>query len=155
MRAVMNSMPLVASTVCEALRFFPPVPFQYARAKKDFIVESHDARFQIKAGEFLGGCNYMVSRDPRVFTDPDKFVAERFMGPEGEALLRHLVWSNGRQTDETGVGNKQCAAKDIVPLTGRLLLAEMMMRYDEFGVKSGPGLDMRMAFTSLQRAQLD
>ncbi|KAG0594536.1 hypothetical protein M758_UG086500 [Ceratodon purpureus] len=152
MKAVMSDMPLVASTVYEALRFLPPVPFQYARAKKDFIVESHDARFQIKAGEFLGGCNYMVSRDPKVFKeDPEKFVAERFMGPEREKLLHHLVWSNGRQTDETTVWTKQCAGKDIVPLTGRLLLAEMFMRYDSFTVKSNEGLDKNMAFTSLQR----
>lgn len=154
MKAVMNDMPLVASTVFEALRFLPPVPFQYARAKKDFIVESHDARFQIKKGEFLGGCNFMVSRDPKVFKeDPEKFVATRFMGPEGEKLLHHLVWSNGRQTDETTVMTKQCAGKEIVPLTGRLLLAEMFMRYDSFAVKSNEGLDKNMAFTSLQRAQ--
>lgn len=153
MRAVMSEMPLVASTVYEALRFLPPVPFQYARAKRDFVVESHEARFQIRKGEFLGGCNYMVSRDPRVFKqDPERFVARRFMGAEGEKLLRHLVWSNGRQTDETTVRTKQCAAKDIVPLTGRLLLAEMLVRYDSFAVHSAEGLDKNMAFTALQRA---
>ena len=147
MKAVMNDMPLVASTVYEALRIDPPVPFQYARAKKDFIVESHDARFEIKKGEFLGGVNYFVSRDPKVFTqDPDKFVATRFMGAEGEKLLHHLVWSNGRQTDESTVHTKQCAGKEIVPLTGRLLLAELFSRYDSFTV------DSTMAFTSLQRA---
>lgn len=149
MKAVMNDMPLVASTVFESLRFAPPVPFQYARAKKDFVVESHDARFQIKKGELLGGVNYFVSRDPKVFkSDPNKFVATRFMGPEGEKLLHHLVWSNGRQTDESSVNSKQCAAKDIVPLTGRLLLAEFFMRYDSFTIE---GDGTKMAFTSLQR----
>nr|QCP71058.1 allene oxide synthase [Pohlia nutans] len=149
MKAVMNSMPLVASTVYEALRFEPPVRFQYARAKKDFVVESHDARFEIKKGELMGGVNYFVSRDPKVFKeDPTKFVAKRFMGAEGEKLLKHLVWSNGRQTDESSVHSKQCAAKDIVPLTGRLLLAEIFTRYDSFTVE---GLGSKMAFTSLQR----
>lgn len=147
MKAVMNDMPLVASTVFEALRFDPPVPFQYARAKKDFIIESHDARYQIKTGDFLGGVNYMVSRDPKVFTDrPNEFNARRFMGPEGDKLLAHLVWSNGRQTDETTVYTKQCAGKEIVPLTGRLLLAELFMRFDSFNIE---GLEMEATFTSL------
>lgn len=54
------------------------MPFQYARAKKDFTVSSHENRFEIKKGEFLGGVNYMVSRDPKVFGDnADKFVADR------------------------------------------------------------------------------
>jgi len=66
MKAVMNDMPLVASTVFESLRIDPPVRLQYARAKKDFVVESHDSRFEIKKGEFLGGVNYYVSRDPKV-----------------------------------------------------------------------------------------
>nr|QCP71057.1 allene oxide synthase [Pohlia nutans] len=149
MKAVMHDMPLLTSTVYEALRFNPPVPYQYARAKKDFTISSHDAKFEIKKGEFLGGVNFMVSRDPKVFTsDPDKFVPTRFMGPEGEKLLEHLVWSNGRQTDESSVHNKQCAAKDIVPLTGRLLLAEIFMRYDSFKTE---GADGKLAFTSLQR----
>lgn len=148
MKAVMSDMPLVASTVFEALRFDPPVPFQYARAKKDSMVESHDARYAIKKGEFLGGANYWVSRDPEVFQDPTKFVATRFMGPEGEKLLHHLVWSNGRQTDESTVMTKQCAGKEIVPLTSRLLLVELLMRFDSFAVE---GLETTMAFTSLQR----
>jgi hydroperoxide dehydratase len=148
MRAVMSEMPLVTSTVYEALRFDPPVSFQYARAKKDFIVESHDARYQIKKGEFMGGVNYMASRDPKVFTkDPEKFVGDRFMGPAGEKLLYNLVWSNGRQTDEDSVATKQCAGKDIVPLTGRLLLAEIFNRYDGFTVE---GAGKASAFTSLQ-----
>jgi len=149
MRSVMNDMPLLTSTVYEALRFNPPVPFQYARAKKDFTVSSHENRFEIKKGEFLGGVNYMVSRDPKVFGDnADKFVADRFKGPEGEKMLDHLVWSNGRQTDESSVNSKQCAAKDIVPITGRLMLAELLMRYDEFKVE---GVEKTMAFTSLER----
>lgn len=149
MSAVMNNMPLVASTVFEALRIDPPVPYQYARAKKDFVVSSHDARFKIKKGEFLGGVNWAVSRDPKVFkSDPATFMPRRFMGPEGEKLLDHLVWSNGRQTGESSVNNKQCAGKDIVPLTGRLLLAELFMRYDSFETE---GVESKMAFTSLQR----
>lgn len=153
MKAVMSDMPLVASTVFEALRIDPPVSFNYGRAKKDFVVESHDARFEIKKGEFLGGVNHIVSRDPKVFkSDPTKFNAKRFMGPEGEKLLQYLVWSNKRQTDECTANTKQCAGKDIVPLTGRLLLAEIFMRYDNFKTD---GIGSKMAFTSLQlRADL-
>ncbi|KAH9326876.1 hypothetical protein KI387_007054 [Taxus chinensis] len=46
-RAV-ESMALLRSTVYVVLRIDPPVPFQYARAKEDLVVESHDGRYAVK-----------------------------------------------------------------------------------------------------------
>ncbi|WOL02255.1 hypothetical protein Cni_G10974 [Canna indica] len=126
-----REMELVRSTVYEALRLNPPVPLQYARARTDFMLQSHDAAFEVRKGELLCGYQPLVMRDPVVFDDPETFVPERFMGG-GKELLRYLFWSNGPQTGTPSVENKQCAAKDYVVETACLLVAQIFNRYDEF-----------------------
>ncbi|KAL3694050.1 hypothetical protein R1sor_007701 [Riccia sorocarpa] len=51
----LSSMPLVQSVVYEILRLDPPVPYQFGIARKDLILESHDAAFRVKKGEMLAG----------------------------------------------------------------------------------------------------
>ncbi|KAE8735133.1 mediator of RNA polymerase II transcription subunit 18-like [Hibiscus syriacus] len=46
--ATMEQMPLMKSGVYEALRIEPPVPYQYGKAKKDLLIESHDAVYEIQ-----------------------------------------------------------------------------------------------------------
>ncbi|KAL3572932.1 hypothetical protein D5086_026836 [Populus alba] len=123
-------MPLVQSVVYETLRLSPPVPLQFARARKDFQLSSHDSVFDIKKGELLCGYQPLVMRDPEVFDDPESFRADRFMGEEGGELLKYLYWSNGPQTGSPSASNKQCAAKDYVTLTGSMMVAYLLKRYD-------------------------
>ncbi|RZC55195.1 hypothetical protein C5167_014065 [Papaver somniferum] len=133
---VMEKMPLMKSVVYEALRLEPPVPAQYGRARRDFVVESHDSAFEVKEGELLFGYQPFATRDSRIFDKGDEFVPERFMGEEGEKLLKHVLWSNGRESDDPALANKQCAGKDFVVLASRLLLVELFLRYDTFESES-------------------
>ncbi|CAK9857033.1 unnamed protein product [Sphagnum jensenii] len=134
----LEKMALVNSVTYECFRLNPPVPYQYGRAKKDFIIESHDASYKIKNGEMLFGYQPFATRDPKVFVDPDTFVPKRFLGPEGEKLISSVFWSNGRETDEPSVGNKQCPAKDLVVTISRLFVAEMFNRYERFELAPSP-----------------
>ncbi|KAI3994764.1 hypothetical protein MKX01_037315, partial [Papaver californicum] len=119
---------LVNSFVYESLRFSPPVPFQYARARKDCVLSSYDSVSQIKKGELLY---------PKVFDNPEMFVADRFTKEKGQELLNYLSWSNGPQTGTPATSNKQCSAKDIVVLNASLLVADVLTRYNSFTVSSG------------------
>ncbi|OVA18605.1 Cytochrome P450 [Macleaya cordata] len=151
--AVMEKMPLMKSVVYEALRMEPPVPAQYGRAKRDFVIESHDSAFEIKEGELLFGFQPFATRDPKIFERGEEFVADRFIGEEGEKLLKHVLWSNGRETENPTVENKQCAGKDFVVLASRLLVVELFLRYDTFeseAVKSALGVSVTLK--SLKRA---
>ncbi|ESQ44820.1 hypothetical protein EUTSA_v10003180mg [Eutrema salsugineum] len=148
-----EKMELTKSVVFECLRFEPPVPAQYARAKKDFVIESHDAAFKVKAGEMLYGYQPFATKDPKIFDRAEEFVPERFVGEEGERLLRHVVWSNGPETENPTVGNKQCAGKDFVVLVARLFLIEIFRRYDSFDIDVGSSpLGSSVKFTSLRKA---
>lgn len=138
-------MPLVQSVVYETLRLNPPVPLQYARARKDFELSSHESVYNIKKGELLCGYQSLVMRDPKIFDEPESFKPERFMG-QGRDLLSHLYWSNGPQTESPSASNKQCAAKDYVPLTACLILAHMFRRYDSITGSSS-------SITAVQKAK--
>lgn len=144
---VREGMPLVRSTVYEMLRMQPPVPLQFGRARRDFVLRSHGgAAYQVTAGEVLCGYQPLAMRDPEVFERPEEFVPERFLGDEGARLLQHLFWSNGPETAQPGPGNKQCAAKEVVVDTACMLLAELFRRYDDFEVEG-------TSFTKLVKRQ--
>ncbi|KAL2635290.1 hypothetical protein R1flu_006769 [Riccia fluitans] len=132
--AALSSMPLVQSAVYEVMRIQPPVPFQYGRAKKDLIIESHDAAFRVKKGEMLAGYMPLAHKDPKVFTDPEGFNPKRFMEEEGEKLVQHLLWSNGSQTETPTVHNKQCPGKNFITIIAQLLVAEIYSKYETISV---------------------
>ncbi|KAL6140158.1 hypothetical protein ACLB2K_058459 [Fragaria x ananassa] len=123
-----KDLPLVQSVVYETLRLNPPVPLQFARARKDFQLSSHDSAFDIKKGELLCGFQTQVMRDENIFDDPETFKPDRFL--ENKELLNYLYWSNGPQTGSPSTSNKQCAGKDIVTLTACLFVAHVFQRYD-------------------------
>lgn len=134
--SAVQDMPNVASFVYETLRFQPPVPLQFGRARKDFELQTHDTRFAVKKGELLCGYQTIVMRDPKIFDDPETFVPDRFTGEKGAELLNYLFWSNGPQTGKSDASNKQCAARDYVPLTACLFLAHLFLRYDSISIDS-------------------
>ncbi|XP_059454431.1 allene oxide synthase 1, chloroplastic-like [Corylus avellana] len=148
--AAMEQMPLMKSVVYESLRIEPPVPLQYGRAKRDLIIESHDAAFKVKEGEMIFGYQPFATKDPKIFDKAEEFVPDRFVG-EGERLLKHVLWSNGPETETPTVGNKQCAGKDFVVLVSRLLVVELFLRYDSFEVEIGTS-GASVTLTSLKRA---
>ncbi|EEF33051.1 cytochrome P450, putative [Ricinus communis] len=126
-----KEMPLVQSVVYETLRLNPPVPLQFARARKDFQLSSHDSVFEIKKGEILCGYQPLVMRDSEIFDDPETFKPDRFMG-SGQELLNYLYWSNGPQSGTPTASNKQCPAKDYATLSACLIVAHLFRRYDSF-----------------------
>ncbi|XVE94105.1 hypothetical protein REPUB_Repub01dG0252500 [Reevesia pubescens] len=150
--SALNKMVLTKSVVYEFLRIDPPVPFQYGKAKTDLVIQSHDAAFEIEKGEMLFGYQSFATKDPRVFDNAEEFVADRFVG-EGEKLLKYVYWSNGRETEDPTVENKQCPGKDLVVLLCRVLLAELFLRYDTFEVETGTlAFATTVTFKSLTKA---
>ncbi|KAL8553288.1 hypothetical protein ACS0TY_001818 [Phlomoides rotata] len=147
-------MSLTKSVVWEALRIEPPVPFQYAKAREDIRISSHDASYVIKKGEMICGYQPFATRDAEIFEKPEEFVPDRFLG-EGEKLITYVLWSNGRETDDPTADNKQCPAKDMVVLLSRMMVVEFFRRYDTFSVESGTLLlGSSVTFKSMTKATL-
>lgn len=151
--AAMEQMPLMKSVVYEAFRIEPPVPLQFGKAKRDLVIESHDAAFKVKEGQMIFGYQPFATKDPKIFDRSEEFVPDRFVGEEGEKLLKHVVWSNGPETENPTADNKQCAGKDFVVLMSRLLVVELFLRYDSFEIEVGASaLGAAVTVTSLKRA---
>ncbi|PON70459.1 Cytochrome P [Parasponia andersonii] len=129
--AAIEKMVLTKSVVYEVLRIEPPVPFQYGHAKTDLVIQNHDASFKVKKGEMIFGYQPFATKDAKVFEDPEKFVPYRFMG-KAEENLKYVFWSNGRETEDPTVDNKQCAGRDLVVLMARVLLVDFFLKYDTF-----------------------
>ncbi|XP_054787921.1 allene oxide synthase 3-like [Prosopis cineraria] len=149
--AALEKMTLTKSVVYEVLRIEPAVPYQYAKAREDLVIQSHDAAFEIKKGEMIFGYQPLATKDPLVFVNPEVFVGHRFVG-EGEKLLKYVYWSNARETEEPSKDDKQCPAKNLVVLLCRVMLVEFFLRYDTFTVeigKSSSNLGASVTFTSL------
>ncbi|KAL3814177.1 hypothetical protein ACJIZ3_015445 [Penstemon smallii] len=134
--AALEKMSLAKSVVWEALRIEPPVQFQYAKAKEDITITSHDSSYVIKKGETICGYQPFATKDPKIFTNPEGFVPDRFVG-EGEKLIKYVYWSNGRESNDPTANDKQCPAKDMVVLLSRMMLVEFFLRYDTFSVEVG------------------
>nr|AVA18031.1 allene oxide synthase [Euphorbia lathyris] len=150
--AALEQMPLMKSAVYEAFRIEPPVPTQYGRAKRDLVIESHDAQFEVKEGEMIFGYQPFATKDPKIFERADEYVADRFVG-EGEKLLKNVFWSNGPETENPTVGNKQCAGKDFVMFISRLFVVELFRRYDSIDIEvASSALGSSITITSLKRA---
>lgn len=132
--AALEKMSLLKSVVYEALRIEPPVPFQYGKAKEDIVIQSHDSSFKIKKGETIFGYQPFATKDPKIFENSEEFVGDRFVGEEGEKLLKYVYWSNDRETVQPTAENKQCPGKNLVVLMGRIILVEFFLRYDTFTV---------------------
>ncbi|XP_021284446.1 allene oxide synthase 1, chloroplastic, partial [Herrania umbratica] len=151
--AAMEQMPLMKSVVYEGLRIEPPVPLQFGKAKKDLLIQSHDAVFEVKEGEMLFGFQPFATKDPKIFERSEEFVPDRFVGDDGERLLKHVLWSNGPETEDPTLANKQCAGKDFVVLVSRLLVVNLFRRYDSFEIVVGKSpLGAAVTVTSLKRA---
>ncbi|OIV96345.1 hypothetical protein TanjilG_09772 [Lupinus angustifolius] len=150
--AVLENMPLMKSVVYEAFRIEPPVPLQYGKAKRDLLISNHENTFKVKEGEMLFGFQPFATKDPKIFDRPEEFIGDRFMG-DGEKLLKHVLWSNGPENESPTVANKQCAGKDFVTLISRLLVVELFLRYDTFGIQVGKtAIGSAITITSLKRA---
>ncbi|XP_039056121.1 LOW QUALITY PROTEIN: allene oxide synthase-like [Hibiscus syriacus] len=151
--AALEQMPLNKSVVYETLRIDPPVPTQYGKAKKDLLIESHDAVFEVKKGEMLFGFQPIATKDRKVFERAEEFVPDRFVGADGEKLLKYVVWSNGPETETPSVANKQCAGKEFVVLIARLLVVQLFKRYDTFEIDVGTSpLGAAITIKSFKRA---
>ncbi|KAM3343459.1 allene oxide synthase 3 [Capsicum galapagoense] len=150
--AAIEKMTLVKSVVYETLRMDPPVAFQCAKARKNIIVSNHDSSFLIKKDELIFGYQPLATKDPKVFKNPEEFNPDRFIG-DGEKLLEYVYWSNGEETIDPTVNDKQCPGKDLIVLLGRLMVVEFFLRYDTFELAFGKFLlGSKVTFKSVTKA---
>lgn len=86
---------LLESFVQEVRRFYPFIPFMAGRAREPFGWRGHD----FAVGDWVIFDIYGTNRDPRAWTDPDTFKADRFVGWRGDPFA--FVPSGGGSHETT------------------------------------------------------
>lgn len=76
--ADLQAMPYLKAVVKETLRLFPPIPIN-ARVTQEEVVISN---YRIPKGTIIMLNNYTMSRDARIFKDPDVFIPDRWLRAE-------------------------------------------------------------------------
>jgi cytochrome P450 len=105
---------LIPGAIEELLRFEPPSPVQARYVTKD--VEHHGQT--VPAGSAMLLLNASANRDPRRFTDPDRFDIHR-------KIDHHLSF---------GYGIHFCLGAALARLEGRVALDEVLQRFPEWEV---------------------
>ena len=102
----------------EALRLYPPTWIFIRMAKNDDYLPSGA---HIPAGSKLYLCPYVVHRDPRFYTDPERFDPERFTPEATRARPRFAYFP-------FGAGPRTCIGHRFAMTEGSLMLAAILQR---------------------------
>lgn len=127
-----NALRVTESVVKEGLRLYPPV----------FALPGHAVKTRLKVGgyDFHPGqrlvlCPYATQRDPRWFTDPDKFRPDRWLDESTKDIPRY-AWM------PFGGGPRLCYGQPFAMAEMILALAVMMRRF-VFSMPAGASREIK------------
>ncbi|KAI0465973.1 cytochrome P450 monooxygenase-like protein [Xylaria cf. heliscus] len=102
----------------EGLRMFPPVMTTLPRHSPGAVIEG----YYIPSGVVVGNSSYEMSRDPRYWYEPKKFLPERWIG-EG-------YQDNKKASQPFSTGPRGCLGINLAYLEMRITLARVIYAYD-------------------------
>jgi cytochrome P450 len=121
-----ESMPYLNGCVYEALRLFPPVPFD---AK--VVVEECDIPFglggRLLAGTRIAFCPFAMGRDPEIYPEPLAFKPERWIPFKAPSPYEFPVFQGGPRS---------CLGQDMAMFEMKLLMTVLMQKRS-FDLKEG------------------
>ncbi len=131
----MATMPYAKQVFDESMRLYPPAWGQPREAKEDDIVEG----FLIEKGKMISLCQFLTHRDPRWWSEPEKFQPERFAAGEGRERPKFAYFPFGG-------GSRQCIGNNFATMEAVLAIAGIAQRYD-LDVISEQEIRMDLTFT--------
>ncbi|KAK3303817.1 cytochrome P450 [Chaetomium strumarium] len=121
-----NRLTYMLAVLDEAMRMFPPVPSMLPR-----ICEPGGAMicgYQVPGGTGLDIWPYAMNHSSRNFTEPEKFIPERWLEDEYQGY--HFDKSRHAALQPFSVGPRNCIGKNLAYVEMRLILARLMWNYD-------------------------
>ncbi|KAJ0756582.1 putative isoflavone 2'-hydroxylase [Helianthus annuus] len=133
-----SDLPYLRCILNETLRLYPAAPLLTPRSSsKDCVVGG----YHIPSGTMLLVNQWAIHHDPNLWTDPERFIPERFEGLEG--------WRDGFKLMPFGSGRRNCPGEGlalrVVGLTLGLLIQCFdweRMSEDMVDMTEAPGLTM-------------
>jgi cytochrome P450 len=112
-------LPFTQAVVKETLRLYPPAWRVYREAAVDMEIGG----FNVPRGTGLWMGQYLVHRDPRWFSEPDKFIPERWLSEEIKNLPKYAYFPFGG-------GPRICIGNAFAEMEANLVLATILQKYD-------------------------
>ena len=106
----------------EVLRLYPPAPLTVRHLCEDLELEN----IVVPKGTMVYMPIWWIHRDPRNWSEPDRFLPERFMvhddkAGQGRSFKNFFAFSGG---------SRNCVGKRFALLEGTILLAKLGLNFD-------------------------
>lgn len=115
----LKNLPYNAMVVKEALRLYPPA----WALPRETVEDTEIGGFCIQRGSLLFGVPFLIQRDARYFSEPDKFLPERFADNAERHLPQHVYMPFGG-------GPRYCVGSTFALLAMQFTLATVYQRCD-------------------------
>ncbi|THU90807.1 cytochrome P450 [Dendrothele bispora CBS 962.96] len=130
------SLPYIEAVYHEVMRWIPVIPFGLPHNTTEPDV--YDG-YYIPKGTSLFANIWAMNHDENVYEDPDKFIPERHLGPNGTAVTGGI---NSILT--YGFGRRVCVGRHVADATVWMTIACLLTVYDIFQTKDRDGKEIEL-----------
>jgi len=123
----LRAMPLLESSIKEALRLHPPLILLLRVAKEELEVEG----VAIHAGQMVAASPSVSNRLPEDFPDPDAFRPDRYLEPLEEDRLNPWTWI------PFGAGRHRCVGQAFAMMQLKAIFSVLLLDW-EFELAQAP-----------------
>lgn len=136
---VMRKSAVLYAFYLECLRYTPPSPFQSRRIINKKLIIQGDSPIVLLPGDTVFLNNWKSHRDPNYYTEPDKFIADRFVNAtEDSALENNRIVKNATSEQKDQIhtihpfskGMNECPGRFTVREEGIILLIWLAVNYE-------------------------
>ncbi|KAH8586607.1 cytochrome P450 [Bisporella sp. PMI_857] len=123
--ALLNQMPYTLAVIKETLRLWVPISTVRIGGPNFFLTHPQTGVRYPAESFMLFSCSKASHRHPEFWPEPDAFIPERFVVPEGDPLH---PYKNAWRPFEIGMRN--CVGQELATLELRLILALTVREFD-------------------------
>jgi sterol 14alpha-demethylase len=116
----LREIPLLESTLKEALRLHPPLILLMRVAKQDIEIGG----FTVPAGTMVAASPAVSNRIPEDFPEPDRFDPSRYLEPRQEDLLNRWTWI------PFGAGRHRCVGSAFAMMQLKAIFSVILRDYE-------------------------
>ena len=128
-----SALPFATAVLMESMRLYPPQWMIGRRPIAPYTLDGHS----LPIGALVLMSPYVVQRDERFFADSDKFVPERWLGPDGRPALRYAYFPFGG-------GARRCIGESFAMIVATAMLSMIARDWIFDCDESGGAFDPRL-----------
>jgi len=129
-----KQMEYLLMIVKESMRHYPPVSMLPIRKTRECVQLEVDGKvYSLPKGSFVSVFIYGLHHNPNLWSDPEKFIPERFAPGVAEKENRHFFSWN-----PFGGGSRACIGQDFSLIEQRITLSSILKKYD-LSLRPGSG----------------